>query len=63
MSAVNSVVVSDRRERTHLSISESDSVAGSGPSTVAPFIIAKRVAFQSLVAKLREPAIQSSASA
>ena len=37
--------------------------SGSAPSIVAPFIIAKRVAFQSFVAKLREPPIQSSARA
>ncbi len=34
--------------------------SGSGPWTVAPFIRAKRVAFQILLAKFREPWTQSS---
>jgi hypothetical protein len=38
-----------------LSIAESSSTGGSSPATVAPFINAKRVAFQSLLQKLREP--------
>ena len=37
--------------------------AGSSPDAVAPFIMANRTAFQSLVPKLREPAIHSSAKA
>ena len=44
-------------------MSSSESNAGSGPSTVAPFISAKREAFHNFVAKLRAPAIHSSASA
>ena len=62
-SSVVSFTVSDRRLRIHLSMALSESSAGKSPVTVAPFIIAKRVAFQSLVAKLRDPPIQSSASA
>ena len=58
-----SEIVSESLERIHLSIPFSDATSGSAPSIVAPFIIAKRVAFQSFVAKFREPPTQSSASA
>ena len=58
-----SEIVSDKRLTIHLSMAFNVERSGSGPSTVAPFIIAKRVAFQSFVAKLREPPIQSSARA
>src|SRR5690349_12294480 len=43
------------RDSTHLSTVDSCSAAGSGPLVCAPFISAKRVAFHSLLQKLREP--------
>ncbi len=49
-----------RRDRIQRSLAVSSSGAGSGPSTVAPFISAKRVAFQILLAKLRAAWTQSS---
>ncbi len=48
------------RERTHRSVADSSCAAGSGPCTVAPLSRAKRVAFHTLLAKLREACTQSS---
>src|SRR5690606_38661469 len=48
----------DRRERIHRSTA--DSPSGSGPRVWAPFVRANRVAFHSLLQKLRDPAHHSS---
>ncbi len=53
-------MVACRRERIQRSTAVISSGAGSGPSTVAPFIRAKRVAFQILLQKFRAPLTQSS---
>src|SRR5690606_14137631 len=49
-----------RRDRIERSVGDIAEASGSGPSTVAPFISAYRVAFQILLGKLREPWTQSS---
>ncbi len=61
--SLTSETVCCSRDSTHLSIVLSSLGAGRSPSTVAPFISANRVAFHSLLQKLREPWHHSSLTA
>ena len=60
-SASTSTTTACSRDRIHASAPETS--AGTGPSTVAPLSSANRVAFHSLLQKLRAPTTHSSLTA